>query len=146
MPPRPGEELGRDLRGADLKRGLGYINNSVIGRIVNDTFPTTNPDTAILPATQRHDIVVGRGSLIAYTVMSGSTWLVCLLVLLSGATSSRVREAKNTTSLPILDSVAKTQVQYEHGTLFSREKSSNLNSPEAQILAVEEMKVTLATP
>ena len=127
---------------ADLQRGLRYVNNSVIETIINNTFPPIRADTAILPATQRHIIVVGLDSLIAYVVMSGSTWLICFFILLSGTTSSRV---KDTTYFPTLDFVVNTGVQPGHGPLVLQGQFPDLNSPKNQVRAAEKMTVKPAT-
>jgi hypothetical protein len=112
---------------ADLQRGLGFDNSSAIGSAILSLFPTAKPDTAILPAVLRYNIAVGRGSLIAYIVMSGVAWLLCALILLAGSVSPGARRAKDTTDFPTLDFCTKCEVQDEDGTQVSKEQLSGLD-------------------
>ena len=130
---------------AELKRGLGFDNSSVIGRAILSVFPTAEPDTPIFPAVLRYNIVVGRGSLIAYIVMSGVTWLLCLVALLIGSASAATRKVKDATNFPTLDFCMKCEVRGEDGGEVSKEHFSGMDSLDLRerVLAAGRMKVRL---
>ena len=129
----------------DMQRGDGYDNSSAIGRTLISLFPTAEPDTAILPAVLRYNIVVGRGSLITYIVISGITWLLCLFALSVGSVNSLTRKAKDTTHFPTLDHYTKCEVQGEDGMQISKEQFLSLNSLtlKQRMAATGKMKVKL---
>jgi hypothetical protein len=129
---------------AELKRGLGFDNSSAIGRAILAVFPTAEPDTPILPAVLRYNIVVGRGSLIAYIVMSGVTWLLCL-ALVVGSSSAVARRVKDATNFPTLDFCTKCEVQAEDRREASREDLAGFDSLglKERVLAAGRMRVRL---
>jgi hypothetical protein len=131
---------------ADLKHGLGYDNSTAIGRAILSLFPTVESDTAILPAVLRYNIVVGHGSLIAYVVMSGTAWLLCLVVLILGSANPAARRANGTTHFPTLDLFTKCEVLGTDGKEVPKEKFLSLNSLALKgcIQDTGKMKVRLA--
>jgi hypothetical protein len=130
---------------ADLERGLGFDNSTAIGSAILSVFPTTEPDTAILPAVLRYNIVVGRRSLIAYIVLSGVSWLLCAAILLAGSVSPVVRKAKDTTAFPTLDFCTKCEVRDDVGAEVSKEQLSGLEilTTKERTIAIAKMKVRL---
>ncbi|KAH8749690.1 hypothetical protein F5882DRAFT_488495 [Hyaloscypha sp. PMI_1271] len=129
----------------DLERGLGFDNSTAIGSAILSVFPTTEPDTAILPAVLRYNIVVGRRSLIAYVVLSGVSWLLCAAILLAGSVSPVVRKAKDTTAFPTLDFCTKCEVRDDIGAEVSKEQLSGLDilTTKERTIAIAKMKVRL---
>lgn len=128
---------------ADLERGLGFDNSTAIGNAILSLFPTAEPDTAILPAVLRYNIVVGRGSLVVYIVMSGVSWLLCAVILLAGSVSPVVRRAKETTGFPTLDFCTKCKVQEENGAQVSKPQLSNLDSLTTQERTIAMAKINV---
>ena len=131
---------------ADLQHGLGYNNSTAIGRMILSLFPTAERDTAILPAILRYNIVVGHGSLIAYVIMSGTVWLLCLVVLILGSANAAARRANGTTYFPALDVCTKYEVLDTDGEEVSKEQLLSLNSLPLKRCVQEtgKMKVRLA--
>jgi len=131
---------------ADLQRGLGFDNSTDVGRTILSLFPAAEPDTAILPAVLRYNIVVGRGSLIAYIIMSGVSWLLCTVILLAGSVNPMVRRAKETTDFPTLDFCTKCEVQDDGGAEVSKERLLDLNrlTMKGKKFAIAKMNVRLA--
>lgn len=99
---------------------LSQIDNSPIfetlGVEIVNLFPVVEPDTDIYPAIMRWTLHVGRGSLLAYIVLTGCALFLCVVANAMATFTNAGKRFKHMGPFPLFTHLCDCETTYKDGT------------------------------